>query len=111
MKKIIIAFLLVIITVFLSSCSSKNPSIEQSASTTVTTTEPTDILSVSYKQAKNFAKAYTSSKDAINTYKDFLPAFEGYNIYISYADFSEAEQKIEECFSGDNEHKPSVGDI
>jgi len=111
MKKTLFALLLVIATIFLSSCSSKNPSIEQSESTTVTTTEPTDILSVSYKQVKDFANAYTSSKDATKTYKEFLPAFEGYNIVISFADFSETEQKIEQCFSVDNEHKPSVDDI
>lgn len=111
MKKTIIALFLVIATAFFSSCSSKNPSLEQSASTIVTTTEPTDILSVSYKQVKDFANAYTSSKDATKTYKEFLPAFEGYNIVISFADFSETEQKIEQCFSVDNEHKPSVDDI
>jgi len=111
MKKTLFALLLVIATIFLSSCSSKNPSIEQSESTTVTTTEPTDILSVSYKQAKNFAKVYTSSKDATKTYVEFLPKFKGYNIVISYADFSEVEQKIEQCFSVDNKHKPSVNDI
>lgn len=111
MKKTIIALCLVIATSFFSSCSSKNPSLEQSASTIVTTTEPTDILSVAYKQVKDFANAYTSSKDATKTYKEFLPTFEGYNIVISFADFSETEQKIEQCFSVDNEHKPSVDDI
>lgn len=111
MKKSVIALLLVIAIALLSSCSSKNPSVEQSASTTVTIAEPTDILSVSYKQVKKFAKAYTSSKDATKTFEDFLPAFEGYNIVISYPDFFEDEYEMGECFSVDNEHKPTIDDI
>lgn len=119
MKKTFFSLFLVLTIILLPSCAStKSPSDQSKATSTneITTQEPTDPLSVAFKQIKQFAKAYTSSDAAAATYKELVPQLENYNIAATLIIFSEDDEQngteeLDHCFPADSPNKPTADDV